>query len=120
MLFLERVFAADPNVGTTVTDLTSNVSWAESLGQVFGLIINVVMGVAISLAVIFLGIGGIKYITSQGDPKASEAAKNAITNAVIGLVVAIAAFAIRTLVGNVIGGTSMSIEGVTPGAEVTP
>jgi len=112
MLFLERVFAADPNVPTDVD--TSNVDWVSSLSDVFGLIINVVMGVAISLAVIFLGIGGIKYITSQGDPKASEAAKNAITNAVIGLVVAIAAFGIKKLVGNVIGGTNTAVGNVTP------
>lgn len=106
---LEKVFAQ--GVATTVNN---PVAWADTLPEVFGLIINLVIGVAVVLAVIFLGIGGIKYITSGGDAKAADAARSAITNAVIGLVIAIGALAIKALVQNVIGSGNISITNVTP------
>jgi len=110
---LQEVYAQGPNVSTNLTAMNSSVSWATSLSAVFGLATNLVIGVAVALAVIFLGIGGIKYITSKGDAKAADAARAAITNAVIGLVVAVAALAIKTLVLGVIGGIG-TINGVTP------
>lgn len=42
--------------------------------------------------------GGFKYLTSGGDPKATEAAQNTITYGIIGLVVAIAAWIILNLI----------------------
>ena len=39
-------------------------------------------------------VGGIRYATSQGDQSGVQAAKNTILYAVIGLIVAIAAYAI--------------------------
>ena len=94
---LERVYAQIEN---TVSNPLEGI---DTLAMVFGMMINVVIGVAIALSVIFLGIGGIKYITSQGDAKAADAARAAITNAVIGLVVAIGALAIRAIVLSLLG-----------------
>jgi hypothetical protein len=59
---------------------------------------NVILGVAVSLSVIFLGLGGIKYITARGDAKAAEEARTWLTNAVIGLVIALGALAVKTIV----------------------
>lgn len=50
------------------------------------------------IAVIMLIIGGIKYITSSGDPKGAESAKNTILFAVVGVVVALLAYAIVNFV----------------------
>jgi hypothetical protein len=47
-----------------------------------------------SLGVIFVIVGGLRYTMSGGDPKQVEAAKNTILYAIIGIIVAIAAFAI--------------------------
>ncbi len=52
------------------------------------------------VAVVIIIIGGIRYALSQGDAGAVTAAKNTILYAVVGLVVAIMATAIVTLVGN--------------------
>lgn len=47
-----------------------------------------------------LVIGGIRWILSGGDKGQTEAARNQITAALIGLVIVFAAWAIATLVGN--------------------
>lgn len=46
------------------------------------------------VAVIMIVYGGIRYITSRGDPKAVEGARNTLTWAIIGLVVIILSFLI--------------------------
>lgn len=80
----------------------------NNLSQVFGFLVNVVLGVGIAITIIFLILGGIKYITARGDQKAAGEARNALTNAVIGFIVVIGAFTIRTILINVIGGVQKS------------
>jgi len=46
------------------------------------------------IAVVMLILGGIRYTTSQGDAEAIKSAKNTILYAIIGIVVAFAAFAL--------------------------
>ena len=70
----------------------------KSLPDLFNFLINLVMGIGVALAVIFLVIGGIQYITSKGDQKAAETARQTLTNAVIGFIIVIGAFAIKTIV----------------------
>lgn len=61
-------------------------------------IINTLLYVLGIIAVIMIIIGGIRYVVSAGDSSAITAAKNTILYAVIGLVVAILAFAIVNFV----------------------
>ena len=79
-----------------------------NLSDVFGFLVNVVLGVGIAVTIIFLILGGIQYITAKGDQKAAGAARDALTNAVIGFIVVIGAFTIRTILLNVIGGDANS------------
>lgn len=51
-------------------------------------VMGIIAGV---LSVLFLVIGGIKYATSQGDPKGLSSAKSTITYAIAGLLVSILA-----------------------------
>ena len=78
----------------------------KNLADVFGFLVNVVLGVGIAITIIFLILGGIQYITAKGDQKAAGAAREALTNAVIGFIVVIGAFTIRLILMNVIGGTN--------------
>ncbi|MEO0132995.1 MAG: hypothetical protein ABIK73_08725 [candidate division WOR-3 bacterium] len=82
----------------------------NNLSDVFGFLVNVVLGVGIAVTIIFLILGGIQYITARGDSKAAGQAREALTNAVIGFIVVIGAFTIRTIVVNVIGKTSGSLD----------
>jgi hypothetical protein len=80
----------------------------DTLANVFGVALNVIMGVAVSLAVVFLGLGGIKYITSKGDAKAAEEARTWLTNAIIGLVIALGALAVKSILFGILGISSIS------------
>jgi hypothetical protein len=66
--------------------------------QVVGGVLTVVYWMVGVLSVIFIIIGGFKYVTSGGDPKNTASAKNTILYAVVGVVVAILAFAIVNFV----------------------
>jgi hypothetical protein len=97
------IYAADSvkftNKGTT------NFSSLETL-SINGMVSGAISLVLIVVALIFffiLIIGGIKWITSGGDEKKVAAARSEITNALIGLVIVFAAWAIMKLIGTVFG-----------------
>ena len=91
-----KVLAETPKTVTAI-----NLPFKD-LGDVFGFLVNVVLGVGIAVTIIFLILGGIQYITARGDQKAAGAARESLTNAVIGFIVVIGAFTIRTILLNVI------------------
>ncbi len=70
---------------------------------IFRLITNVLLFIIGAISVIMLIIGGIRYVVSGGDSSAVTAAKNTILYAVIGIIVALLAYA---LVNFVIGSFS--------------
>jgi hypothetical protein len=67
-------------------------------------VINTMLFILGMIAVIMIIIGGIRYTTSNGDSSQVKAAKDTILYAVVGLVVAILAFAIVNFVVTNIGG----------------
>lgn len=69
-------------------------------GSIFTKIISAISLLVGAFSVIMVAIGGLRYILSQGDSNALSDAKNTMTYALIGLVIAIFAQAIVTLVLN--------------------
>jgi len=63
-------------------------------------VVNVLLFVLGAISVIMIIIGGIRYATSNGDSSQITSAKNTILYAIIGLVVAILAYAIVNFVIN--------------------
>ena len=61
-------------------------------------IINVILGAVGFIAVVMIIIGGISYTTSAGDSARVKKAKDTILYGVIGLVIALLAFAIVNFV----------------------
>jgi len=61
-------------------------------------VVNILLFLLGAIAVVMIVIGGIRYATSNGDSSATKAAKDTILYAVIGLIVAILAFAIVNFV----------------------
>lgn len=61
-------------------------------------IVNVVLGIVGLVAVVMMIVGGISFITSQGDTGKVTKARNTILYGVVGLVVALLAFAIVNFV----------------------
>lgn len=74
-------------------------------GGVFKTIVNIFLFIIGAIAVIMLIYGGIRYTISGGDSKNVTAAKDTILYAVVGIIVAILAYAI---VNFVIGGLMTS------------
>lgn len=70
----------------------------ENLSVSLKNIINTILFVLGAVAVIMIIIGGFRYVLSAGDSSAITAAKNTIFYAVIGLVIAILAYAIVNFV----------------------
>lgn len=71
---------------------------SASIGDIIKTIVNVLLFILGAVAVIMIVIGGIRYTISQGDSNAITSAKNTILYAVIGLVVALLAYAIVNFV----------------------
>lgn len=61
---------------------------------VIKIVINVLLMIAGTIAVIMIIVGGIKYVTSSGDQAHVKSAKDTILYSVIGLAVTILSFAI--------------------------
>ena len=75
-------------------DKSSGTKKTTSLGELIRKVVDVLLFVLGAIAVIMIVIGGIRYTISQGDSAAVTSAKNTILYAVIGLVVALLAYAI--------------------------
>ncbi len=82
-------------------DINTSSTLDEQISSISGSVIDTVLLIAGVLAVIYLLYSGIQYITSAGNPEKAKGARQGIINAVIGIVVIIAAFFIvRLAVGS--------------------
>ena len=77
---------------------------------------NIMLYVIGGVAVLMLIVGGIRYVVSSGDQNAVTGAKNTILYAVIGLVVAVLAYAAVNFVSSNL--PSGSSESYAPSKEV--
>lgn len=69
----------------------------------FRTIVNTLLFIIGAISVIMIIFGGFKYVTSGGDSNGVTSAKNTILYAVIGLIVAVLAFAIIDFVLDSLG-----------------
>ena len=86
---------------TNYSECFSDVGIASEnadLTNILSTIINVIIGVVGFIAVVMMILGGISFITSQGDAAKVTKAKNTILYGVVGLIVAMLAFAIVNFV----------------------
>ncbi|HXH04805.1 MAG TPA: hypothetical protein VNI82_00040 [Candidatus Nitrosotenuis sp.] len=75
----------------------------RTLPQYFKVVVDILLFVIGAVSVVMIVIGGLKYTLSNGDQSAVTSAKNTILYAVIGLVVAVLAYAIvQFVVGGLI------------------
>jgi len=70
----------------------------KPLEQMVGSIINVVLGFLGIVLLVYLLYAGFLWMTAGGDEDKVKKAKSMITNAIIGLVIIVAAFAISSFV----------------------
>lgn len=80
--------------GTAATNGVICDSKTDNVDSFVTPVVNTLLAVVGVLAVVMIIVGGLKYITSGGDAAKLTSAKNTILYSVIGLVVAIFAYAI--------------------------
>ncbi len=93
-MFGAKAFAQTPQ--DTINDAVSNINPGATtdLGAFITLIINMMIAAIGIAAVIMLIVGGFNYVFSQGSKDKTTTAKDTILYAIIGIVVAVLAFAI--------------------------
>ncbi len=90
----------------------------DTLGKIIRWGITILFITVTLAALIFLILGGIAWITSQGDKAKVEAARKRITFAIIGLIIAFSAYFIINVIGDFFGvkllGVPCHLEGWIP------
>jgi len=81
-----------------------------TLPNIVPVVIQIVLIVAALVALLFLIIGGIKWITAGGDKAATESARGTITSALVGLVIVFASWAIIRLLEYLFGISILELE----------
>jgi hypothetical protein len=101
---VKQGLSGDADTGSVISGLASNV-------------ISIVFLIAGILAVLFLLYSGVQYITAGGDPEKVKKARLGIVNAVIGVVVIMAAFFIIRIATSTRGAfdNNGSVSGTTAG-----
>lgn len=80
-----------------------NEAGPGAVGAFLGSIIGILVLGAFILAFVYLLLGGYDWITSGGDKAKLQAARDRITNAIIGLIVVAAVWAVMMLVSGFVG-----------------
>jgi hypothetical protein len=87
-------------VGTGLGDKSTGATLPETIGKIIKVAVGV-LGVVLTALIIY---GGFLWMTAGGDSGQTKKAKDYITNAVIGLIICILAYAITNFVILKIGG----------------
>lgn len=97
-------------VPTGITNIT-----ADFLGQnIFQTGIAVLISIAVFLSFIFFIIGGLMWITSEGNKEKIQSAKNTLTYTIIGLIVVFIAFLIINIIQQFFGIQTFSPKSSSP------
>jgi hypothetical protein len=117
LLFGSPVFAQDTAedtedvfstglVFTGVSDLceSSGECSLDDVMQVFINISNFILGIVGTLVLVLFVYGGLRWLTSQGNPDGIKAGKKAMTGSVLGLLIVFGAFTGITIVTSILRG----------------
>ncbi|MEV6986762.1 pilin [Sphaerisporangium sp. NPDC051017] len=76
---------------------------ASSLNQVIDNLRNVIVGLLVALATLFLTVGGVRYILAGGDPGEVESAKKTLRYAALGYGIAVLAPLLVSVLKGIVG-----------------
>lgn len=79
--------------------VVSDAATFQCLEPIFANIVGTVLSLAGVALFIMLLVGGFSFLFSGGDPKKLEQARGTLTNAIIGLVIIVAAYLILRIIG---------------------
>ncbi len=102
LVMTNHVGAAGFNLG--MAEGASSAKGVDQVSDLFGeagtfrTLTNVLLFIIGAVSVIMLIIGGLRYVVSGGDSTAVQGAKNTILYAIVGIIVAILAYAVVSFV----------------------
>lgn len=103
LLFTSARAALADDISDAVGRVNPNAVPFTNLGSLIGNLLQLVYYVAGLFFFIYFLIGGLQWITSGGDKGGVQAARDKIVNAVIGLILVVAAYAITLIIETVLG-----------------
>jgi hypothetical protein len=96
-ILVQKVYANSvPRVVTNSLNITD-------VGEVFGLIINLILGIGWALVFVMLAMGFVQYVVSQGDKTKVDTAQKWLTYAVIGGVGLFFVMVLKTVIPTLLG-----------------
>ena len=75
------------------------LDWGLAIPRIGLAVVEILLRIAGLVAVVYVVMGGFKYMTSQGEPENLKQAQGTIINALIGLVIAMLATAVVNVIG---------------------
>ena len=75
----------------------------EAINGLFTNLLNIGLGVAVTVAAFFLMWGAFMYMSAGGSPRQMESGKSAMQNAVAGLVIVLGARALVAMIQGALG-----------------
>lgn len=106
LLLLASAFFLSNFAQAESIDFTNPLGTVKELSALLNRLLTNLRSVVITIAIIFIVIGGITYMMSAGDPKKAEKAKSIWTASVIGLAIVLAAPAFLREIITIMGGSS--------------
>jgi len=100
--------ADDYGLGDTVKAAGTGIKKIDSIPNLIGRIIQLVLGFVGTIFFLLMVYAGILWMTARGNEKTAEKAKEMIFQAIIGIVIITAAYALTTTVLGAITGTGDS------------
>lgn len=96
---------APPGSGGIVGAIMNAIFFRGPAGQITATgvilsIINIALWIVGLVSVLFVIIGGFRYITAHGNEEATEGAKKTVTQAIIGVVIVVLSFVIIRVIVN--------------------
>lgn len=82
----------------------------QSVSEAINTIFNLVFAIAGAIFVILLLVGGIQYLTAAGNEEATAKARRLLVDAIVGLIIVLAAFAVGRFILNKFGVATRGIE----------
>ena len=83
--------------------LPANRDTNITLAQFIIRIINLLLGVAFVIAILFVVYGGYQYVVSGANPELAKKGRATITNALIGIAVIVLSYVLVSVVNNTLG-----------------
>ncbi len=91
------------NTGIFIKDISVPMAFAKDVGSVINFVLRIVMIISILLVFGYLIWGAFEWIVSGGDKTKTEAARNKIISAVVGLIIVASSYAAFLLILRFIG-----------------